>query len=154
MNQTVLQATCGGYTGDPVTVIAAWHDAQGLMVGKVSKVMRGRGAPNVSVVSNLTVDAWDAWFSDEVMQDAIDLYRQMQADGRLRFHPDAMRADPTMVIQIRKIEERGRKYELLPETTNAQVATLMLCWFAHSISGVEKSMQVIDSLLDDPIWTV
>ncbi|WP_293000022.1 hypothetical protein [Nevskia sp.] len=141
-----LQVTIGGYAGGMVTLYAI-HDQSTdvITVGKVGEFNRARFKDSL-VVANVDVDAWDSQFSDLSMQEAVSAWHKRYTTNRLMFSDQAQRANPLNAIQVLKIEERGRKYEINESATSAQIAAIAACWQADLSIKITQAQAFGDDL--------
>lgn len=135
-----LQVTIGGYGGGNVTLYATHNqDTDVITVAKIGEANRARFKDSL-VVANIDVDAWDSQFSDDNLKAAVESWHKRNMTGRLAFSDQAARGNPLNAVQMLKIEESGRKFEITDSATSAQIATLAACWQAdlsHAVASAQ-----------------
>lgn len=145
-----IQVTIGGYAGGSVTLYAIHdQDSDVITVGKLGELNRAR-FEDCLVVANIDVDAWDAQFSDLNMQEAVASWHKRHATGRIVFSDMAQRANPINAVQVLKIEERGRKFEINESATSAQIAAIAACWQAdtsHAVASAQAFGSQLETLM-------
>lgn len=155
-----LQATVGGYEGGRLCSVFATLDeaADSLFVVKVSeKPTATRFKPETRVVTNLAnFDSWDQFFTEEHFAAAIAAFNARNNDGRFKFRAECAKVNPSTGLQLLKVTERGREYEIIPTISNEQVAGLLLCWYAETVKAISANMafgDLIDKLNRGELWT-
>lgn len=152
-----LQVTIGGFNGGSVTLYAV-HDqtTDVITVAKIGDMNRARFKDSL-VVANIDVDAWDSQFSDKNMQEAVAAWHKRNATDRIVFSDQASRANPTSAVQMLKIEESGRKFEITDSATSAQIAVLAACWQAdlsYSVASAQAFGSQLATLMKGGIISI
>lgn len=141
-----IQATIGGYEGEPVTAYGYLDAETGVLaVSAMGKARKDRFKDCV-VVANIAVDNRDSEFSDAELSAAIDAWMDLAANRLLSIDPAAQRGDPASVVAVAKIEAAGRKSEISPSARNEHIAILALCWQAKIGSAITKNLAWGDRL--------
>ncbi len=152
-----LQVTIGGYASGSVTLYATHNqDTDVITVAKIGDMNRARFKDSL-VVANIDVDAWDSQFTDENLQAAVASWHKRNATGRIVFSDQAARANPTNAVQVLKIEERGRKFEINESATCAQIASVAACWQAdlsHSVASAQAFGSNLATLMKGGIISI
>lgn len=140
MSLRKIQATAAGYGGAPVTLFSTYNPASKVLA--VAKIATYRTEPveGCLVVTNVRDLDRDEYCPPEEFQAAIRAYFELaqgvSADGqssRIVISSSAKNANPAGYVQLKELNERGPKYEVKQELTNAVVAVLITCW--HIISA-------------------
>jgi hypothetical protein len=148
MSEMMLQACCAGYGGSAVTVYSMLdNETDALIVSKVAKEMRRDRFKECGIVTNTKIDVWESWFTDDNMPDAIAAYQRRVSEARITFREHGRQADPNNALQVAKVAEKGRAYEVSPDISSAQVAVLMLCWHVDRASAIKQSLDFGDRLI-------
>lgn len=155
-----MQASVGGYHGERMsTVFATLEPATDvLLVMKIAKnPTPTRYKPDTRVVTNLAdMDSWDLFFTEDNLREAIAAFVERKSAGKFKFTGETASANPGAGVQLLKVTERGREYEL-PELRNEQLAGILLCWFAKVHNGITQNAEfgsLIEKLQRGEAWTV
>lgn len=153
-----IQACCAGYQGNSATVYGALDSVTDiLVVAKISTQFQPERFQDSRLIANCKVPSWDSMFSDENLDEAIDEYVIRTGDNRIMFKPEAQRAKPQSGLQLLKVTEAGRRYEISPSITNEQMAVLMLCWHLKVVTAIKTAFEfgdMLESLNRSGMWTV
>jgi hypothetical protein len=127
-----LQASISGFKGNSSCVFATMmRDTGVLYIAKESKAYTTARKEGCTLITSdpLSQD-WDARFDDEMVLQAVALYYQMNASGRLSINPQFSKLNPSNAIEDDGFHLRGHEFRLLPTINNGAVAVLALCWLA------------------------
>lgn len=151
-----IQACCAGYEGTPATVFAALEPkSDTLVISKLSD-LRATRFEDCRMVSNTAVESWDAWFDETLFPEAIAAFMDRVNTKRIIFKPEAQRANPKTAIQLLKITEAGRQYEVSATVTNMQVAVLLVCWHLKAAVAIAETFvfgDMLESMHRGELWT-
>ncbi|MDR6630401.1 hypothetical protein J2X86_002456 [Acinetobacter lwoffii] len=121
------------------------------------KIMKEIERNTVIVVDNaLVFPKWDLSFSEtEHLADAVKAYALLDTTHCLILSDEVkQRYDPKAILQVRKMDVKGKDYELNSEDlTNGNIAVLLVCWAVIRMrnsavlheEGLEPTQQDIDS---------
>jgi len=151
MSQQPIQCNIGGFSGAPVTLFSALDESTGLLtIAAISPLHKDRRA-GCLVISNVHGLECDILFTDKQIRESIDAWQSLRHDtingnaSRLIYTERARRADPSSMIELDGLDERGRKYRLAEHVGNEAVATLATCLWA---SRAETRGGVLDTVSD------
>ena len=145
-----IDCRVGGFGEDPLRMIAMYdtqndqviisktlpympskNPYEGKTAGQVAQ-MKEIERNTVIVVDNSMVFAkWDLSFSEfEHLKDAIQAYSLLDNTKCLVLGDEVkQQCDPKAVLQVRKMDVRGKDYELNSEDlTNGNMGVLLVCW--------------------------
>lgn len=150
-----IQANITGYGGQPVSLFSAFDDDTGILTLAVEADYRSERREGCLLITNIKGIERDAWFGNDQLDEAIASFQHMRThiakDGRascLVIGDRAQRANPAGAIEQDGIKERGMKYRVSPDISNAHVAALATChWAAHYGGMVQKTVDASDDLL-------
>lgn len=151
-----IQTSISGYKDNPCTLFSAYdQDARILVISVVANSYYADRKDDCLVISNDREIPKDKLFTEKEFRDAIHAFYALQnglaSDGksrRLVIGERAVRANPDSVIQADGMDERGTKFRVHEDITNAQVAALATCLYAFRSSGIEDSVQMTEDILD------
>lgn len=152
-----IQAVCGGYEGKQATVFGHLdEDTDKLTIIKLADVRFDR-FKDCRVVTNLPqVKEWEAMFSEEHLANAIAAFHARNTSGRFATRAEAARANPANGLQLLKVTEKGRDYEIITSVTNDQIGVLMMCWYAETAQNIKAAMAfggLLERLQRGEMWT-
>lgn len=144
-----IQATIGGFAGEPCTMIALLDERTGvLVIAKTVKYREERIAPDYSLVSNLALPDMDLTFEDKNLRDTIRAYYTRKAQLTLDLLPEVKRYEPDNRIEQDAVDEGGRRYRIAPDIQNGQVAVLAIVGLVESQSAFAAAVEMADELAD------
>lgn len=151
-----IQAICSGYEGRPACVYAG-YDAEKdvLVISRVADIRLTR-FQDFRVVTNCKAEAWDSWFDETHFPDAIEAFNARLGMDRIIFKQDAARANPKTALQLLKVTESGRKYEVSAAISAAQVCTLMIAWHLKAATAIADAFafgDLLTSMDRGELWT-
>lgn len=143
---TPIQASISGYNGKPATVYSVYdHESAILAVSVEAEFCRERKSSDIVLISNDKMTNYDSFFEEKLFLQGIESYlalaKGVAANGvgaRLVFADRAKRSDPMSAIEMDGMNESGSRYRISPDVTNAQVAALASCWYAHKQAGLAE----------------
>lgn len=142
-----IQACATGFAGPAATVYALLDDeTDELVINKIAKSMRRDRFQDCAIVTNADTTVWESRFTDESFPEAIAAFQRRDAEKRITYSEGAKPADPAAALQMSKVDEGGRKYELSQEITNKQIATLMIAWYADQSKAIADAFAFGDEL--------
>ena len=134
----------------PATVLCAFDRASGTLRVADERAMESAGRAGWLLVTNQRTDEHcDAFFSPDMLRDAIAAFFLMESLGLVGIDKKAERARPTSKIESDGMDERGVKYRIKSDCGNKQVAVLAACWFANIQRGVGAALDDFDDLYGD-----
>ena len=150
-----IQANVTGFGGMPVSLFSAWDDASGILTLAVDADYRAERREGCLLITNVKGIERDAWFDSADLREAINAYHHLRthpaSDGRtssLVIGERAQRANPASAIEQDGMDERGMRYRVNPDMSNAQAAALATChWAAHYGGMADKAVEASDDLL-------
>lgn len=146
---TLIQATFVGYQGDPCTLFSVYDSSERLAVGAIKNYQKARRDKCVVITNDVTIER-DLFFTEEMLMEAIQSYFTLRngiaTDGgnRLVIGQTNNRASPEGAVQTLELSTSGRKYQVNPEITNAQVALLATCYYATSATAIVETIEMGD----------
>lgn len=157
-----MQATIGGLAaraGGAWSVFGELDLATGVLLVDVVKP-HPPGTPEkrlhdaAFVTNNTNTDDHDLLFTEADLQDAISDFYAFAGRGLLVLDDAVKSHDPESRIESDGLDEHGRKYRISPDMTNAQIAVIVLCWFATRQAGFSRQIDAFDELMDTDIESV
>lgn len=151
IKDTLIQATFIGYSGEPATVLSVYDAAERLAVGSIKNYEKER-RPGCVVITNDTTLERDLFFTEEMLLEAIQAYFTLRngiaADkgNRLVIGPANNRASPEGAVQPLEVTPAGRKYQVNPDISNAQMALIATCYFAVNAVAIAKTVEDADEI--------
>lgn len=137
----IIDARAASYSGDPVRIIAATNTKKGIILikdmAKWSEPTKF-DANTVIVTDTPTVfNHWQLCFDEaKHMQTVMRAYQTVRSAGLIQLKNKVQRYDPTNVIQMRKIDERGRVEEFDSSSiNNGHLAVLLAVWASRTMYG-------------------
>jgi hypothetical protein len=155
-----LQVTIGGIAqrGNGAVMLLGEYDlASGVLLIDTEKTLAAgakekRIGDSATLSNNAQSEARDMLFTEEHLADAIRAFFDLDGRKLLILDEGLERLNPHSRLQVKSIEEKGRKYELAQDITDGQVAVLAMCWFAMKQAGVAAHMDALDDTEDD--WDI
>lgn len=145
----LIQATFIGYTGEPCTVFSVYDGAERLAVGAVKNYRKTRREGCVIISNDATIER-DLFFTEDMLMDAVQAYFTLRngvaRDGmnRLVIGSANNRASPEGAVQPLELTTAGRKYQIAPEITNAQMALIATCYYAVNATAIAETVSMVD----------
>ncbi len=132
-----LDSRVYGYNGEPVRLLGAVHTPTGRLTiqqeGKL--VVRGtneESKPDLVIVTDsmASVSHWDMCFQEaRDLKQVIAFYREQSRAGLIRIADAVSRHDPKLVLQLRKVDDRGGQWEIdTGSLQNGHIAALVMVW--------------------------
>lgn len=151
-----IQTSISGYKDKPCTLFSAYDDESRILIISVqANEYWNKRKDDCLVISNDREMPKDRSFSEKEFRDAIHAYCALQnglaEDGksnRLVIGERATRANPESAIQADGMDERGTKFRVHEDITNAQVAALATCLCAYRASSIEDSVRMTEDIFD------
>lgn len=137
----IIDARAAAYAGDAIRVMGVVLPASGRVMLKKTAAWKEQSVPkdNAVVVTDtpMVFDYWDMSFNDsEQMQEVMAVYNEAQRSGLIVIEDALRRYEPKDVIQLRKIDERGKVLDFdSMGITNGHMAVLLAVWAARKIHG-------------------
>lgn len=148
-----IRVSIAGYgpAGDaPSTILCAFSRSAGVLKVAEERALEKAGRPGFLLVTNTRTDEnCDAFFSPDMLSDAIAAFFSMESQGLVEIAKSAERARPNTKIESDGMDERGVKYRIKSDCGNRQVAVLAACWFANIQRGVGAALDDFDDLYGD-----
>jgi hypothetical protein len=145
-NLVPIQASITGYLGAACTLFSAFdHDTQALVFSTMVDLRTERRTGCFMLTNVYKIDR-DGWFEETQLAEAIAAYARLAREGRVHFSEKAQRANPASVIEHDGMDERGMKYRVADEVSNAHVAVLATCLYVAKTVG--KPEAVMDAASD------
>lgn len=143
-----IQSCASGYQSNAATVYCLMDpDTDKLVVSKIAKNLRRDRFSDSTIVTNTKIiTVWEAFFTDENLPEAIEAFMRLSGEGRIVYRDGTQAANPAHVLQVQKVVEKGRHYEISPEISNAQFATLMAAWHAQNSGRIVEAFAFGDEL--------
>lgn len=144
-----IQATIGGFHGEPCTMISLLDERTGIIViSKTIKYRENRYAPDFALVSNLDLPELDMSFTDELLRDSIRSYFTRKAQLTLDVLTEVRRYEPDNCIERDTVDEGGRRYRINADINNGQVAILATIALVESQSSFAAAVDMANELAD------
>lgn len=156
MSSIKIQATIGGYAGNPCTLYSLFdRENHILTVAKIGELRIDRFSDSTVITNVPTVNPRDAFFDERETAEAIRAFRHLfhgrSVDGQsagLVFGPKAGQANPDAVIENDGVDIRGIKYRIEGSITCAQVACLATCFLTQKLDSAEAAIKMVDEVND------
>lgn len=146
---SLIQATFVGYSGEPVTVLSVYDANERLAVGAIKAYEKAKRAGCMVITNDATLE-WDLFFTEEMLLEAIQAYFTLRngiaidKGNRLVIGPANNRASPEGAVQPLEVTTGGRKYQVSPDISNAQMALLATCYYAVNATGIAETVAMGD----------
>lgn len=135
-----------GYEGQPITLICALKtDTNVMVIAAEEREVREVRREGFALVTNQQLDAADWLFSDDHIREAITSYFARSAQGTLDIVDKLGRHNPMNSIVKVGFDERGPRYQIVPDITNGQLAILAACGYADR----QLSLCAAESMADE-----
>lgn len=164
-----IQANATGFGGRASSLFSAYDGAAMVLAISVSaNEFRPERFKDSVLITNVVASERDSLFTERDIKEAINAYYSLKngvaADGespRLTFGDRAANADPASSIERDGVDTNGFKYRISESISNAQIATLMTCWYVIKIAGLaddvfsmaDKLMGIQDRLSSGEVLT-
>ncbi len=144
-----LRINIGGFgTDEPVSVRAAIDVASGRVRIATEGPLEVKDRPGWVLVSNLMFgdQRVDVQFRQDDLRAAIGAYFDMSSMQLLSFAPGMERCRPDAKIESDGMDERGRRYRVMPDCGNRHVAVTVAAWYASQQLGMDAAMDMFDDI--------
>lgn len=137
----VIDARAAAYAGESVRILAVVLPSSGRVVVKKQASWSQEPEPkdNKVIVTDtpMIFSYWDMSFNEsEQMKEVLEAYNEAQRSGLIVIEDQLRRYEPKDVIQMRKMDERGKVLDFdSMGITNGHMAVLMAIWAARKIHG-------------------
>lgn len=143
----LIRVNIAGFSGEPVSLYAAFDHADDLLLISDSKAYEGGEAPDMLKISNQDRDAYrDDLVGDEQLQDAIFAFFEMDGLKLLALSDRAKRHNPGTKIERDGIGEGGVRYRISPDITCAQVGVMFACLAAKRQRGITGALSIMEEI--------
>lgn len=149
-----IDSRVSGYTGQPARVLGLCDTDKGtiFVVRLEAYTTEVKSDPQTVVVTDSPdhIKNWQLSYDERRdMLDVVKSFFSIKNAGMLKVNEQ--RLDPTGILEMRKIDERGSVWEFnSSQTNNGHVATLLLVWAGvKAIRGRLLSEQVEEATQDD-----
>ncbi len=137
----VIDSRASGYSGEPVRIMAVSLVASGKI--QLQKTADWNEPPQAIDDRVLITDSprcfshWDMIFDEKQdMKALITSYKQAVNAGFVRFQDELRRYDPSNVMQMRKLDERGQVMDFDSMSfNNGHLAVMLAVWVAYRAYG-------------------
>ena len=145
--QLRIQSQIRSYKGKASTVFAFYDDDTGkLIVGKEMGFFAGRKKGIDVLISDSDVEQRDSLFSDDKMMPAVTAFYLMSSDNSIQIDASVMRCNPEAAIEFEGIVNGKKTYRIMPEISNAQVATLAISHYVQSSRLIDDTLIMADTM--------
>jgi hypothetical protein len=142
-----IQASIAGFGKQAATVYGLYDEESGyLVVNKIAKAYRDDRFENCLVISNQNLKTRDVLFSEEMLQEAITSFFDLQNSGRLRIEDAAQQCNPSNRIEQDEVKESGRSYRM-QGIDDSQIAVLAMCHYVKRAQTIDAVLSMQDALL-------
>jgi len=145
-NLVPIQASISGYLNAPCTLFSAFDHDSGSLIFSALTDLRKERRKGCFFLTNIHKIDRDGWFDEPDLPEAIRAYARLGREGRVHFSEKAQRASPVSVVESDGMDERGMKYRIANEVSNAHVAVLATCLYVAKTLG--KPEAVMDAAND------
>lgn len=137
-----------GYAGPPVTLFAAFDPATDVLaIVKQAPEYESGPRDGFLKISSQERDAHhDALFLEENTRQAITAFFELDALKLISISEKAQRSNPLSKIERDGMDEKGIKYRIAPDITNAQVAVLAASFYAGAQRGAAAAQDFMEDL--------
>ena len=125
----LLQASIGGFSGVPSTVIAGLDEKGVIQVLKGGGIKDKRLNDAIVITDQQSIYSFDVLFDNEVFKTALSAFRRVDARGCLVFSSTTVAFKPQ--VQIESFSENGAKISVSPDITNEQICVIAICYLAE-----------------------
>lgn len=153
-----IQATIISFLNKPSTVFAVYDTQNKILVISVEASYRRERRDNCIVITNDTSIDRDILFDAERMGQSVEAFYALKGgiatdsvSSRLVFADKAARANPTDSVEKDGIDQSGQNYRYSPDITNAKVASLAACWYAHSKASLPLEAALMRQKLSESL---
>lgn len=141
-----MRVNVAGYKGAPASLFAAYDPATDiLLVARESAYEGGERDGFLKITNQVRDSAQDALFTEDDTRSAITAYFELEALRLITLAQSVQRCNPESKIERDGMDERGMKYRIHPDISNAQVAVL----FAALYAGRQRSVDVAQGFMDE-----
>lgn len=155
-NAVIIDARAAGYEGEPIRVMAATFVNSGkIVVRRLADWQEQTVSKDNTIVVTDTPSMFHHWglaFSEKDDMHAVIAAYKAANNARILQIDDALRAyDPSVVMQTRKVDERGQVLEFdSMSLNNGHVAVLLAVWAARMSHGGYMVTRIsYDGMADD-----
>lgn len=140
-NLIIIDARAASYDGDAIRIIAVTASDTGkILVSKQDEWQEPVvPAGNTTVVTDTpnVFNHWGLSFNESTqMKEVMAAYKAANSAGLLSIDDSLKRYDPAMVIQTRKVDERGKSLDFdSMGMNNGHIAILLAIWAAQKSHG-------------------
>lgn len=150
----IIDARSALASGEPMRIIATSLVANGkILISKLANYQEPIiPKDNVLVVTDTPNlhKHWSLAFNEKRdMREIVQCYRQVKSAGLLQLSDAVRQYDPSDVLQVLKMDERGQVYEFDGGITCGHMAVLLAIWAAHCAYAGHAITHAIDDELDD-----
>lgn len=144
----ILQANIVGYAGSGATILGYLDvEERKLYIKAVSNLCAKRfinqeSLEQAGLISNVPTDDFDYFFSEDDFGQAFRDFKQFDSSLSLIFDGDTKRAIPR--IEMNKITDSGTDYAISPDTSNAHIAVIALCFLARNAFDAHTEEQMYE----------
>lgn len=137
----IIDARAAAYAGEAIRVLGVVLPASGRVMLKKQATWKEQPVPKDSAVvvtdTPMIFDYWDMSFNEsEQMAEVMAVYNEAQRSGLIVIEDALRRYEPKDVIQMRKMDERGKVLDFdSMGITNGHMAVLLAIWAARKIHG-------------------
>lgn len=134
-----MRVNVAGYKGAPASIFAAYDPSSEILLVAREAAYEGGVRDGFLKLTNQTRDAaHDAVFTEDDTRGAITSFFELEALKLITLGAAVQRCNPESKIERDGMDERGMKYRISPDISNAQVAVL----FASLYAGRQRSLDV------------
>ena len=148
---TKLQVNVSGYSGEPCTVLAIIDEDGVFFVDMIKHKTKRVNDEVLMITYSPSSSNGDIAFNDKDLYKSIscafDLYSRKMVHF-LESIKNSNQLDPRTRVQLGKVTETGKDYQLSSEITNSQIAFLCVAW-AHNIVDAQNSIADFASEIDE-----
>lgn len=138
---TKVQVNVSGYGSEPCTVLAVIDEDGIWFINEISYQTERKSRDVMMITYSPSTNAGDIAFTDKDLSKAISLTFDLQSRKMVRFAPEfknSAQFDPKTRVQLGKVTETGKDYQLSSEITNKQMAYLCTAWAFHVVEAQES----------------
>jgi hypothetical protein len=142
-----IQASIAGFGKTAATVYALYDEESGLLVVSKAVAYRQDRFQDSLLISNQDLPARDVHFREDMLQDAITCFFDVQNSGRLMIEDTAQQCNPSQQIEMDDVKQNGRSYRL-QSVSDAQIGVLAMCQYVKRARVISNSISMADALLE------
>jgi hypothetical protein len=160
MDAVSLQVVISGLAGPAYVLHGGFEFSTGVLLllegsGITPGTDPGRMVDDSVVLSTPgACDDFDEAFTEDLYREAISEYNAMSGRGLLVYSEALHAINPVSKIEAVGLEDRGMKFNIAADMTNAHMAVIAMCWLALRQRGFAAQLEAFDDMPDIETMTI